>query len=101
MRADSGNRARPGVFSLTWIDVRSDEEADEVRAISRPLAAELTKEPGFISWIGVVIANRLYTITAWETEEAAQPAVGALPVRCRAERRHCRWRHLHLRPTRS
>ena len=72
VRADSGNRARPGVFSLTWIDVRSDEEAEEVRAISRPLAAELTKEPGFISWIGVVIANRLYTITAWETEEAAQ-----------------------------
>ena len=26
--------------------------------------------PGFVAWIGVVIANRMFTITAWEDAEA-------------------------------
>jgi steroid delta-isomerase-like uncharacterized protein len=71
-RADAGGREVPGAISLTWIDVRSEDEAQEVREISRPLAAAMTKMPGFISWIGVVIAGRLMTITAWESEAAAR-----------------------------
>jgi steroid delta-isomerase-like uncharacterized protein len=72
VRTDAGHRTRPGAISLTWIDTRSPAEADQVRAISRPLAAELRKLPGFLSWMGVGIGNRLFTITAWENEQAAQ-----------------------------
>jgi steroid delta-isomerase-like uncharacterized protein len=72
VRAAAGSKKVPGAVSLTWIDARSPEEADQIRAISRPLAAELTGVPGFISWFGVGIANRLYTITAWESEDAAR-----------------------------
>jgi len=36
------------------------------------VAAELTKEPGFLSWVGLGIADRLYTITVWESEEAVR-----------------------------
>jgi hypothetical protein len=28
--------------------------------------------PGFIAWIGVTIAQRLFTITAWEDTESPQ-----------------------------
>ena len=59
-------------MSLTWIEARSPEEADEIRGISRPLAAELTKGPGCVSWLGCGIGNRLYTITAWESVDAVQ-----------------------------
>jgi steroid delta-isomerase-like uncharacterized protein len=62
----------PGAIGLTWIEARSPQEADEVRAFSRPLAAELRQRPGFLSWTGVGIGNRLYTITAWEDEQAAR-----------------------------
>jgi steroid delta-isomerase-like uncharacterized protein len=75
VRAAAGSREPPGAVSLTWIDARSSEEADQVRATSRPLAAELAKAPGFISWLGVGIANRLYTITAWESEDAIKQAM--------------------------
>jgi steroid delta-isomerase-like uncharacterized protein len=77
VRADSPRTepTRPGAISLTWIEARSPQEADEVRAFSRPLAVELRQRPGFLSWTGVGIGNRLYTITAWEDEQAARQVV--------------------------
>ena len=30
----------------------------------------MVEMPGFVAWIGVVIANRMFTITAWEDAEA-------------------------------
>jgi steroid delta-isomerase-like uncharacterized protein len=72
VRATGGSRAQPGAFSLTWIDARSAAEADEVRSYSRPLVADLARAPGFISSLRVGIANRLFTITAWETADAAR-----------------------------
>ena len=32
-------------------------------------AGEMAQMPGFISWIGVTLGHRLYTITAWEDVE--------------------------------
>ena len=36
------------------------------------VAAELTQEPGFLSWVGMEIGSRLYTITAWESQDAVR-----------------------------
>jgi steroid delta-isomerase-like uncharacterized protein len=72
VRASGDSQKIPGAVSVTWIDTSSAEEADQVREIVRPLAAELTKAPGFISWLGIVIASRLYTLTAWESADAVQ-----------------------------
>ena len=72
VRAQSGKRTKPGAFSLTWIQVRSEEEAQEVRNFSRAAATEMVEMPGFIAWIGVTIAERLFTITAWEDSESPQ-----------------------------
>jgi hypothetical protein len=69
-RACAGSTRTPGAFSLTWIDVRSDEEAEEIRLTAAAVAEELATEPGFISWMGLEIGSRLYTITAWESPDA-------------------------------
>jgi steroid delta-isomerase-like uncharacterized protein len=74
VRTTSGRTTTPGAVSLTWIDVRSEQEADQVKLTAAAIGAELTGEPGFISWLGLEIGSRLYTITAWEDAEA----VGAL-----------------------
>jgi hypothetical protein len=72
VRAQSGNHTKPGAFSLTWIQVRSEEEAQQVRNYSRAAAAEMVEMPGFIAWIGAGIGERLFTITAWEDAESTQ-----------------------------
>jgi steroid delta-isomerase-like uncharacterized protein len=69
---ETADPSKPGAISLTWIATRSEAEADEVRALARPLAASLRDLPGFLSWMGVGIGDRLYTITAWESEEAVR-----------------------------
>lgn len=60
---------RPTVFSLTSAQVRSDEEAEEVRGYARRLYRELGSMPGFISVISGGIGHRLFTATAWESAE--------------------------------
>jgi steroid delta-isomerase-like uncharacterized protein len=76
VRTDAGRVVRPGAISLTWIEARSPAEAEEVRAVARPLAAELREVPGFLSWMGMGIGDRLFTITAWESEQAARQVMG-------------------------
>jgi steroid delta-isomerase-like uncharacterized protein len=70
--ATSGNGNVPGAFSLTVLEARSEDEKAEVKERSREIVQELLAMPGFISWIGAVIGNRLYTITAWESAEAVK-----------------------------
>jgi steroid delta-isomerase-like uncharacterized protein len=72
VRASAGSRSAPGAFSLTWIEARSQAEADEVKLTTAVVATELAKQPGFLSWIGLEIGSRLYTITAWESSDAAR-----------------------------
>jgi len=62
----SGNPARPGAFSLTWIDVHSDAEADQVDADSHAIMPELARMEGFVAFLATRIGRRLCTITAWE-----------------------------------
>ena len=72
VRAASGSDTVPGAFSLTWIDARSEQEAEEVKLTAAAVAAELAQEPGFLSWVGMEIGSRLYTITAWESPDAVR-----------------------------
>jgi steroid delta-isomerase-like uncharacterized protein len=70
VRAQSGELTKPGAVGLTWIQARSGEEVGQIQKYSRAVAAEMVEMPGFIAWIGIVIANRMFTITAWEDAEA-------------------------------
>jgi steroid delta-isomerase-like uncharacterized protein len=66
VRTQSGKLAKPGAVGLTWIQARSEGEVQQIRDYSRTIASEMVGMNGFIAWIGVVIANRMFTITAWE-----------------------------------
>lgn len=72
-RASSGNTATPGAFSITWLEARTDEERNEVSESARKVAIEMLAMPGFISWVGATIGDRMMTITAWETTDAMAP----------------------------
>jgi steroid delta-isomerase-like uncharacterized protein len=69
-RATTGKRTKPGAFSLTWLEVRSEEEVNEVRERGRQVVQEMMQMPGFISSANMVVGRRLITTTAWENTEA-------------------------------
>ena len=71
-------------MSLTWIEVRSEEEVAEVRDRGRQIAHEMLAMPGFVSTANMGIGNRLITTTAWEDPEVPKANAG----RWRAQRRH-------------
>ena len=72
VRTSAGRSKVPGAFSLTWLDARTEQEAEEIKLTAAMVAAELTQEPGFLSWVGMEIGSRLYTITAWESQDAVR-----------------------------
>jgi steroid delta-isomerase-like uncharacterized protein len=78
-RTTSGSKKAAGAVALTWIDVRSDQEARQVEALGDEVAAELMKVPGFISLVGAGIGRRLYTITAWEDAEHIRETMRNIP----------------------
>ena len=61
--------SEPGAVSLTVLEARSAEEIGEVADRSRQIVQELLEAPGFISWLGVLVGSRMYTITAWRTPD--------------------------------
>jgi steroid delta-isomerase-like uncharacterized protein len=71
-RVSAGSSEIPGAVSLTWIDARSEEEAEEIRLRVAAMVPELAQEPGFISFTGMEIGRRQYTITAWENVNAVR-----------------------------
>jgi steroid delta-isomerase-like uncharacterized protein len=68
----AGRAMDPGAIGVTWIDVRSPDEAEQIEALGDLVAAELIKAPGFISMLGAGVGNRLYTVTAWESADTAR-----------------------------
>ena len=69
----SGKRTKPGAFSLTVIEVGSDEEAAEVQQRGQAIFQQIAQSPGFISAVTAVVGHRLFTITAWEDAESPKP----------------------------
>jgi steroid delta-isomerase-like uncharacterized protein len=70
-RMATGKRTKPGAISLTWIDVRSEEEEREVRNRTLQVLAQMAEMPGFISWLGATVQGRMITVTAWDSPESA------------------------------
>jgi steroid delta-isomerase-like uncharacterized protein len=71
-RATTGRDAAPGAISLTFLEARSEEEVAEVRTRSRDIVHDMLQVPGFLSFVGVTVGRRMYTLSAWETPEAAR-----------------------------
>jgi len=66
----TGSRKKPGAFSLTRIDVRSENETRDVDQLGAAILEELAGAPGFISSVLTTVGRRGHTVTAWEDAEA-------------------------------
>jgi hypothetical protein len=86
IRLRSSNTSVPGALTVTWMDVRSEQEGEDVKERAGAIAAELARAPGFIGWIGVGIAERLYTLTLWEDPEAIRQPERAASTRQRYDK---------------
>lgn len=64
-RLESGRNDLPGAMSLTMLEVRTDEEALEVREGTKRIMPELARMQGFLGMTAVSAGRRLYTMTAW------------------------------------
>lgn len=69
VRVANGRQANPGAFSITALQARSEQEKETIRNQSRQIATEMLKMEGFISFVGVMVGDRMLTITAWENSE--------------------------------
>ena len=71
-RVSTNSGTKPGAFSITAITPHDAAEENRIREFSRQVAAEMLSMKGFIGWVGVTVANRMLTISAWEN--ASDPA---------------------------
>jgi len=74
-RMDNGKRTKPGAIVLTWIQVNSELEAHEIRHRAMRIIDEITTMPGFLSYAGFGVGERLFTVTAWEDPESPRQLV--------------------------
>jgi len=65
-RVSTNRNTKPGAFSITAIAPRDADDENGIREFSREIAAEMLSMKGFIGWVGVTVANRMLTISAWE-----------------------------------
>jgi len=77
VHVDSGRRGQPGAFSVTWIDARSDEEAEQVQEVTRTrIIPQLVTLDGFLGLLAMRVGHRLYTVTAWERPDQPRRLLG-------------------------
>jgi steroid delta-isomerase-like uncharacterized protein len=62
----------PTTFTVTQLRAADPAEQDRVVERSRQIVMELCEQPAFIGWVGVVVADRMITLTAWDDAEAAR-----------------------------
>lgn len=63
----SGRRVPPGEFTITVLQAGSPAAVQHISDLSRDTALEMRRMKGFLGWTGVVIGDRMLTLTAWET----------------------------------
>lgn len=69
LSVQTGKNIKPGAFSVTMLQARSDEEVQQIKQLSQEIVKEMLEMQGFISWMGMTVGHRMMTVTAWETPE--------------------------------
>jgi steroid delta-isomerase-like uncharacterized protein len=72
VRVAGQSSRQPGAFSITSLQARSGQDIERVRGFSEQIAAAMPTLKGFLGWVGVLINDRMLTISAWEN--AGDPA---------------------------
>lgn len=65
----------PGAIGVTSLILRSEADVPEVLAFSRPLAAQLPEQEGFVGWQGATVGGRMTTLSAFETVDQLTAAM--------------------------
>ncbi|MGH2784671.1 MAG: nuclear transport factor 2 family protein [Actinomycetota bacterium] len=73
----AGKDTKPGAFTITSLNVRSDEERNKVQEISQQIAMEMFGMPGFLAFSGLTFGHRMITLTAWEDETGPDQLLGS------------------------
>ncbi len=68
-RTYADSRTKPGAFSITCLEARTDDEVAKIKELGRIISSEMTKLPGFISTMAMTVGRRMMTVTAWENSE--------------------------------
>jgi hypothetical protein len=75
VRVDSGRTTAPGALTLTWIEVEP-EDVPALQAATEPIVAEQLGNEGYLGTCFLAVGRRNYTLTAWESVEYAESALG-------------------------
>ncbi|EHR62787.1 nuclear transport factor 2 family protein [Saccharomonospora cyanea] len=87
-RSGTDRATRPAAFTLTWLDVRDEEEGADVTLLSTEVVRSLSTTKGFLGAAIFEIGDRKYTLSAFDSLAAVR-AVHARPHQ-RAMRRFFR-----------
>jgi steroid delta-isomerase-like uncharacterized protein len=71
LKASSDKRTKPGVFTLTWLDLKSDDDVSAFEKLSVEMIEEALEMEGFVGFTGATIDNRQMTFTMWDDLENA------------------------------
>jgi steroid delta-isomerase-like uncharacterized protein len=65
----TGKTSKPGAFSITKLEARSEDEVQQIRELGRQITTELSQMPGFISSMTMTVDRRQMAVVAWERPE--------------------------------
>jgi steroid delta-isomerase-like uncharacterized protein len=75
IRVDTGRTTTPGALTLTWIEVEP-EDVPALQAATEPIVAEQLGNEGYLGTCFLTVGKRNYTLSAWESVEYAESALG-------------------------
>jgi steroid delta-isomerase-like uncharacterized protein len=79
LRITTDKRSRPGALSITWIDLRSDEDRRLLEEYGSKVSEEMQTLPGFLGFLDVLAGSREYTLAAWEDVADARQLMRSPP----------------------
>jgi steroid delta-isomerase-like uncharacterized protein len=70
--ASSGQRVKPGAYTITMLEASTPAAIEEVRRLSMETVQDMYRMPGFLDWMGIVVGTRMVTVTAWTHPDDSQ-----------------------------
>lgn len=73
-RVSKGDKRKPAVVSITSIVYRDQSDLERIRELGRAVLTDFASNPGFITGVTATAGGRGVTLSAWDSQEAAEKA---------------------------
>ena len=73
-RVSKGDKRKPAVVSITSIVFRDQNDLEHIRELGRAVLTDFARNPGFITGVTASAGGRGVTLSAWDSQEAAEKA---------------------------